>query len=115
MMTDMAEKNSLAAEAPETDYWGESRKRFMEWRDEKHRRDALNEINEIMDEIQSAELRGEARGEERAIARGEARGITLGEERERLKIARVLLKENAPLDVIQRATGLSENDISSLR
>jgi predicted transposase/invertase (TIGR01784 family) len=102
MVADVKEKDAIFAEVLKTeqDYWGESRNRFIQWREEKHRLDAL-------DEIQSAELRGEERGE--------ARGITLGEERERLKTARVLLKENTPLDMIQGATGLSENDISSLR
>jgi predicted transposase/invertase (TIGR01784 family) len=55
------------------------------------------------------EGRAEGRTEGRAEGREEGRA------EERLKTARSLLEENASFDLIRRVTGLSEDEISSLR
>ena len=76
---------------------------------------------------QDAELRGiaigEERGEKRGIAigeeRGEKRGIAIGEERgekrNMVKTAMGMLRENLPIEMISRITGLSVSEINKLK
>ena len=76
---------------------------------------------------QDAELRGiaigEERGEKRGIAigeeRGEKRGIAIGEERgekrNMVKTAMGMLRENLPIEMISRITGLPISEINKLK
>ena len=72
---------------------------------------------------QDAELRGIAIGEERGIAigeeRGEKRGIAIGEERgekrNMVKTAMGMLRENLPIEMISRITGLPISEINKLK
>ncbi len=48
-------------------------------------------------------------------ARGEARGVEIGERNKAQEIARRLLQENIPLNLIAQATGLSETEIAALK
>ena len=66
---------------------------------------------------------GEERGEKRGIAigeeRGEKRGIAIGEERgekrNMVKTAMGMLRENLPIEMISRITGLSVSEINKLK
>ena len=64
---------------------------------------------------QDAELRGEERG----IAIGEERGIAIGEERgekrNMVKTAMGMLRENLPIEMISRITGLQISEINELK
>ena len=76
---------------------------------------------------QDAELRGEERGiaigeergEKRGIAIGEKRGIAIGEERgekrNMVKTAMGMLRENLPIEMISRITGLPISEINKLK
>jgi predicted transposase/invertase (TIGR01784 family) len=46
---------------------------------------------------------------------GEAKGRTEGEAKGRAEVARALLAENVPIEVIQKTTGLSEDELENLR
>ena len=76
----------------EHDFWGDKRNRFLQWRDEKREMDARSQLD-------NAERRGEARGE----ARGRA------------EMARAMLEEQMPVELIRKISGLSEDEIVSLR
>ena len=60
---------------------------------------------------QDAELRGIAIGEERGIAIGEERG----EKRNMVKTAMGMLRENLPIEMISRITGLPISEINKLK
>jgi hypothetical protein len=98
----MAAKDSIFQELQRTeeDYWQRPEARYFLLRERLAEMDRMAEIDD-------------ARAEGEAI--GEARGDARGETRERLKTARSLLLEKAPIDMIQRVTGLSKEEISSLQ
>ena len=58
-----------------------------------------------------AELRGEERGEKRGIAIGEERG----EQRAKREIAKQMLSNNLPVELIARISGLSISEITVLQ
>jgi predicted transposase/invertase (TIGR01784 family) len=97
MMTEVAVKDEVFAQVleAEQDFWGDSRNRFMQLREEKYERDALSQLR-------SAERRG--------IARGKREGKREG----KMEIVRALLGENVSIEVIRKATGFSEDEIASL-
>ena len=68
---------------------------------------------------QDAELRGEERGiaigEERGEKRGIAIGVERGKQRSKIKIAKSMLRENLPIEMISRITGLSVSEINKLK
>jgi hypothetical protein len=124
ILTDLMERDAIVAEESkaEQDYWGDSREIFMQWREEKHRLDALTELR-------SAERRGREEGlalgkaVSEAIARGglaegiataEEIGRAIGKAEELRKMTCSLLKEKTPLDVIQKVTGLTKDEISAM-
>ena len=61
--------------------------------------------------LQDAELRGIAIGEERGIAIGEERG----KQRAKIRIAKNMLRENFPDDLISELTGLPISEINKLK
>jgi predicted transposase/invertase (TIGR01784 family) len=118
VVMEVAEKDPVFAEVirAERDYWGDSRNRFLQWQEEKRRLDAQTEIYCAKREGEAiGEARGVVIGEARGVAIGEARGEVIGEVRALEKFARSLLAENAPLDMIQRVTGLSGDEIELAR
>ena len=64
---------------------------------------------------QDAELRGIAIGEERGEKRGIAIGEERGEKRNMVKTAMGMLRENLPIEMISRITGLSISEINKLK
>jgi predicted transposase/invertase (TIGR01784 family) len=77
----------------------EEERRFYELR-EKGQNDFYNAMS-------TAKKRGKLEGKEEGIAEGEAKGIAT--------VARAMLEQNLPLEIIKKTTGLSENEIASLR
>ena len=73
----------------------------------------MNEIIEklISDEKRESELLGEKRGEKR----GREVGMMIGIEEGAKKIARTMLEEGLPIELIMRYTGLSEDAVLSLQ
>lgn len=86
-----------------------------------HQQDA--ELRGIAIGEERGEKRGIAIGEERGIAigeeRGEKRGIAIGEERgekrNMVKTAMGMLRENLPIEMISRITGLPISEINKLK
>jgi len=71
--------------------------------------------------LESAELRGEQRGQKQGIEIGQKQGIEIGAELERAKaeqekreMARELKKEGLSVDLIARTTKLSVEEIKAL-
>jgi predicted transposase/invertase (TIGR01784 family) len=68
--------------------------------------------------LESAELRGEQRGQKQGIEigqkQGEQRGIEIGAEQEKREMARELKKEGLSIDLIARTTKLSVEEIQTL-
>ena len=64
---------------------------------------------------QDAELRGIAIGEERGEKRGIAIGEERGEKRNMVKTAMGMLRENLPIEMISRITGLPISEINKLK
>jgi predicted transposase/invertase (TIGR01784 family) len=58
---------------------------------------------------------GEAVGEARGEARGKAEGKAEGEAETQIKMARVLLALNVPVETIQKASGMTQEEIEKLR
>ena len=73
----------------------------------------MNEIIEklISDEKRESELLGEKRGEKR----GREVGMMIGIEEGAKKIARTMLEEGLPIELIMRYTGLSEDVVLALQ
>jgi len=61
--------------------------------------------------LQDAELRGIAIGEER----GFAIGVERGKQRAKIRIAKNMLRENLPIEMISRITGLPISEINKLK
>lgn len=60
---------------------------------------------------QQLEQKGIEKGIEKGIQLGEQRGIEKG----KLEVARSLLKMGMPIESVQEATGLSEDDLAQIR
>ena len=57
----------------------------------------------------------EQKGIEKGIEKGRMEGIQLGEQKGKLEVARSLLKMGMPIESVQEATGLSEDDLAQIR
>ena len=69
-------------------------------------REKRREEKERRREIKLGEARGEARGEVRGKAIGRTEGVKLGRKKEKIILARKMLKENLAIEIIERITGL---------
>jgi hypothetical protein len=123
---EIMERDPIFAEVlkAERDYWGDNRNRFLQWKEEKQRLAVLTELRSaerrskveaIAEGIAVGEARDKAEELAESIAVVEARGKAEGMAEERRKMARSLLEEKTPLNVIQKVTGLTKDEISSLR
>lgn len=65
--------------------------------------------------LQDAELRGFAIGVERGEKRGFAIGVERGKQRSKIKIAKNMLREDFPDDLISELTGLPISEINKLK
>ena len=63
----------------------------------------------------SARVEGERRGRKEGLEEGERKGLEKGRKEERLALARNLLKMGFQIERIVEATGLSADEIQSLR
>ena len=61
------------------------------------------------------EKRGEKRGREEGIMLGKEEGIVLGKEEGAKMIAKTMIEEGLPIELIMRYTGLSEDVIATLQ
>ena len=77
----------------------------------------MNEILEklISDEKRESEKRGEKRGREEGIMLGKEEGMMLGKEEGAKMIAKTMIEEGLPTELIMRYTGLSEEAIAALQ
>jgi len=57
----------------------------------------------------------EQKGIEKGRIEGRTEGIQLGEQKVKLEVARSLLKMGMPIESVQEATGLSEDDLAQIR
>jgi predicted transposase/invertase (TIGR01784 family) len=76
----------------ERDYWGDSRNRFIQMQEEKRERDALSRL-----------------------AGAEKKGIQKGTQDTKFSIARAMLAEGLSLEIIAKCSGLSMEEVISLR
>ena len=72
--------------------------------------------NELMQKkmINTARNWGYDDGKEAGIAEGKAEGLEEGKNQEKLSIAKNLLKDGIPIDVVSRNTGLSIEELNNL-
>lgn len=87
--------------------------------DEEYEKMLINEFDPMWDSVRDrVEAIGERRGEQRGIAIGEHRGIAIGEHRgtrkERDRIARNLLMEGQPKDLVSQCTSLSAEEVDEI-
>jgi predicted transposase/invertase (TIGR01784 family) len=96
MMAEVMTKDEIFAQVGEAerDFWGDSRNRYRQWMEEKRERDERHWLTGI----------------ERAERRGRTAGLAEGV----AKVARAMLAENFSIEMIRRATGLSDEEISRL-
>jgi len=80
----------------------------QEYTEYEHSLKVYRDLNNV---IETAESKGEKRGE----ARGEKRGIAKGEIKKAKEIARSLLEEGLPIELIMKATKLSKAEIEQLK
>ena len=71
-----------------------------------HYDEALRKYRDTLCVLESAELRGEKRGEERGLAKGRAEG--------RIEIARNMKADGMSIELIQKYSGLSPEEIAQL-
>lgn len=64
---------------------------------------------------QQLEQKGIEKGIEKGRMEGRTEGIQLGEQKGKLEVARSLLKMGMPIESVQEATGLSEDDLAQIR
>ncbi|MEG1440147.1 MAG: Rpn family recombination-promoting nuclease/putative transposase [Hafnia sp.] len=73
----------------------------------------------LMTIAQQLEQKGIERGIEKGLEKGRiegrTEGIQLGEQKGKLEVARSLLKMGMPIESVQEATGLSEDDLAQIR
>ena len=73
-------------------------------------------MNEILEKLISDEKReSEKRGRKEGIALGKEEGIILGKEEGAKMIAKTMIEEGLPTELIMRYTGLSEDVIATLQ
>ena len=85
----------------------------------RHYEDSLKAFRDVKNCIDSAEEKGRAEGREEGRAEGLAEGLAKGQaEGERAKaieIAKQLLAMHLPMESITKATGLSEEELATLK
>ncbi|WP_367300403.1 Rpn family recombination-promoting nuclease/putative transposase [Hafnia alvei] len=69
----------------------------------------------LMTIAQQLEQKGIEKGIEKGRMEGRTEGIQLGEQKGKLEVARSLLKMGMPIESVQEATGLSEDDLAQIR
>ena len=69
----------------------------------------------LMTIAQQLEQKGIEKGIEKGRMEGRTEGIQLGEQKGKLEVARSLLKMGMPIEAVQEATGLSEDDLAQIR
>jgi predicted transposase/invertase (TIGR01784 family) len=87
----------------EHDYWRDSRNRFIQMMEEKRERDALSELAD-------AKNQGVAEGLKKGLTKGRAEGRLEG----KLSMARSMLADGLPPEVVAKYSGLSVEEIASL-
>ena len=76
-----------------------------------HYEDSLKAFRDVKNCIDSAEEKGRAEGREEGRAQGRAEG----ERAKAIEIAKQLLAMHLPIDSIMKATGLSEEELATLK
>jgi predicted transposase/invertase (TIGR01784 family) len=124
----------------ERDFWGDSRNRFIQMQEEKRERDALSELASATRKgLAKGLLKGEAigllkgrtegeaagllkgeaigltKGEEIGLAKGEEIGLTKGIMKNKFSVARSMLADGLPLEVVAKYSELSVEEVASLR
>ena len=92
----------------EEDYWGDKRNRFIQYLEEKAERDAISELAWA---TQQGIQQGIEQGIEQGIGEGIARGLAEGKR----ETAKNLLSMGLDVEKIALATGLSVEEVTSLR
>ena len=92
----------------EKDYWGDKRNRFIQYLEEKAERDAISELAWA---TQQGIQQGIEQGIEQGIGEGIARGLAEGKR----ETAKNLLSMGLDVEKIALATGLSVEEVTSLR
>ncbi|MDD5988498.1 MAG: hypothetical protein PUC38_03330 [Bacteroidales bacterium] len=77
----------------------------------RHYEDSLNAFRDVKNCIDSAEEKGRAEGREE----GRAEGIAIGVDQAKIEIARRMLAKGFNLPDICEATGLSEQELATLK
>ena len=77
----------------------------------RHYEDSLKAFRDVKNCIDSAEEKGRAEGREEGRAEGRAEG----ERAKAIEIAKQLLAMHLPIDSIMKATGLSEEELATLK
>ena len=75
----------------------------------------MNAFEEKMWERREGREEGERIGEKRGEKRGKKIGERIGEERGRQEIARKMVEMKMALDIIAKATGLTEQELKALK
>ena len=89
----------------------------------RHYEDSLKAFRDVKNCIDSAEEKGRAEGREEGRAEGRAEGLAEGlakgqaegERAKAIEIAKQLLAMHLPIDSIMKATGLSEEELATLK
>ena len=77
--------------------------------------DSVNAYRDIVNAIRTAEKKKFAEGMAKGKAEGIAEGMAKGEKAEKVKIAANLLSLGVPMKTIMQASGLSEEEIKSIK
>ena len=81
----------------------------------RHYEDSLKAFRDVKNCIDSAEEKGRAEGLAEGLAKGQAEGRAEGERAKAIEIAKQLLSMHLPIDSITKATGLSEQELATLK
>ena len=81
----------------------------------RHYEDSLKAFRDVKNCIDSAEEKGRAEGREEGRAEGRGEGRAEGERAKAIEIAKQLLAMHLPIDSIMKATGLSEEELATLK
>ena len=104
----------------EKDYWGDKRNRFIQYLEEKAERDAISDLEwatqqGIEQGIQQGMQQGMQKGKLEGILEGELKGKLEGERIKAFETAKNLLRMGLDVEKIALATGLSVEEVTSLR
>ena len=81
----------------------------------RHYEDSLKAFRDVKNCIDSAEEKGRAEGLAEGLAKGQAEGRAEGERAKAIEIAKQLLAMHLPMESITKATGLSEEELATLK